>query len=253
MREMEEWEFRAREDRRFAPSRGDRNGNPAGIGFWALVAEDYRANGRDWLSEGFQALFWHRFGNWRMGLPKILRAPATLLYRLMFRRVSRSTGIFLPYTVRVGRRVRIEHFGGMILVAQWIGNDVTVRQNTTFGIARLDGLQNRPVICDGVEIGVGAVILGAVRVGEGAVVGANAVVRRDVEPHTVVGGVPARVIGRSDRKVCLARLAYVNPMLEAIPDGKEPITLEEADARIELIEARAAKDGVRGPDGCDGA
>lgn len=129
-----------------------------------------------------------------MGLPKPLRIPATLLYRMMFRLVSRSTGIYLPYTVRVGRRVRLEHFGGMILVAQWIGDDVTIRQNTTFGIARLDGLEDRPVIGDRAEIGVGAVILGSVLVGEDAVVGANAVVRRDVAPGTVVGGVPAREI-----------------------------------------------------------
>lgn len=191
------WPRRAAADPRFAPGKGDRNANPPGIGLRALIAEDYRTQGRDWFSEGFWTLFWHRIGNARMGLPKLLRAPATLLYRIMFRWVSRSTGIYLPYTVRVGRRVRLEHFGGMILVAQWIGDDVTIRQNTTLGIARLDALQDRPVIGDRVEIGAGAVILGSVLVGDDAVVGANAVVRRDVAQGTVVGGVPARVLGRT--------------------------------------------------------
>lgn len=195
----DDWQARTAGDPRFAPPRGDRNANPGGIGLRALIAEDYRTHGRDWYSEGFQTLFWHRFGNWRMGLPKPLRVPATVLYRVMFRLVSRSTGIYLPYTVRVGRRVRLEHFGGMILVAQWIGDDVTIRQNTTFGIARLDAPEARPVIGDGAEIGAGAVILGAVMVGDGAIVGANAVVRRDVAPGSIVGGVPARVIGQVAR------------------------------------------------------
>ena len=192
-----EWQHRAAGDPRFAPAKGDRNANPPGIGLGALIAEDYRTHDRDWFSEGFWTLFWHRIGNARMGLPKPLRVPATLLYRIMFRWVSRSTGIYLPYTVRVGRRVRLEHFGGMILVAQWIGDDVTIRQNTTFGIARLDAVADRPVIGDRVEIGAGAVILGSVLVGEDAVIGANAVVRRDVASGSVVGGVPARVIGKA--------------------------------------------------------
>lgn len=165
---------------RFPPFLGDRNGNPGSLGLRELIAEDYRTHDRDWFSEGFWVLFWHRFGNWRMGLPKPLRMPMTLIYRVMFRWVSRSTGIYLPYTVRVGRRVRLEHFGGMILVAQRIGDDVTIRQNTTFGIARLHELEDRPVIGNRVEVGAGAVVLGAVKVGDGAVIGANSVVLRDV-------------------------------------------------------------------------
>ena len=178
----------------FAPSLGAANANPAGIGFWALVREDFRANDADLLSQGFWALFWHRFGNWRMGQPKPLRAPCTVLYGVMYKLCQWMGGIMLPYTTRVGRRVRIDHFGGMVLVAHTIGDDVVLRQNTTFGIADLDDLQGRPIIEDRVQIGAGAVIVGRVRVGAGAVVGANAVVVRDVPPGAVVGGVPARVL-----------------------------------------------------------
>ena len=200
---MTQWQQRASDDPRFAPFHGDCNGNPADIGLAALIAEDFRTHGRDFFSEGFWVLFWHRFGNWRMGFPRLMRAPMTLIYRIMFWLISRATGIFLPYTVRVGRRVRLDHFGGMILVAQWIGDDVTIRQNTTFGIARLNEPHDRPVIGNRVEIGAGAVILGAVRIGEDTIIGANAVVNCDLSPRVVAGGVPARVIAN--------RLQYAGP------------------------------------------
>jgi serine O-acetyltransferase len=179
----------------FAPWHGTADANPPGIGFWALVREDFAANERDLLSQGFWTLFWHRFGNWRMGVrPKVLRLPLSLLYKLMFKACQWMGGIMLPYTVRVGRRVSLDHFGGMVLVAHTIGDDVRIRQNTTFGIAGMDDLEGRPIIENGVEIGAGAVIVGRVRVGAGAVVGANAVVVRDVPPGALVGGVPARIL-----------------------------------------------------------
>lgn len=174
---------------------GTHNLNPAGIGFWALVAEDYRSNDRDLFSQGFWALFWHRFGNWRMSVRfKPLRMALTLIYRVMYKMCQWMGGIQLPYSTPVGRRVRLDHFGGMILVARSIGSDVTLRQNTTIGVASKARLSGKPILCDGVDVGAGAVLIGPITIGEGAVVGANAVVTRDVPPGAVVGGVPARVL-----------------------------------------------------------
>lgn len=178
---------------------GTSNANPISISFWNLVLEDFRTNHGDWLSQGFWALFWHRFGNWRMSVrSRIMRAPLTLTYRAMFKACQWFGGIMLPYTVKVGRRVRIEHFGGMVLVAEAIGDDVVIRQNTTFGIATLDALHARPVIGNRVEIGAGAVIIGAIEVGDDAIIGANSVVTRSVPIGAVVGGVPAKLIRMRD-------------------------------------------------------
>jgi serine O-acetyltransferase len=175
--------------------RGDKNENPSGIGFLSLLAEDFRTYDRNLMEPGFWAVAVHRFGNWRMSLrPRPLRAPATIVYRTLRTAVHWGWGIKLDYTVKVGRRVRIWHHGGMVLGARSIGDDVHIRQNTTFGIPRRSELNAKPMIGDRVDIGCGAVLLGHIKIGADSVIGANSVVTRDVPPGALVVGNPARVV-----------------------------------------------------------
>lgn len=176
--------------------RGRTNQNPPGIGFWALVAEDFRTHGSNPFEQGFWAVFTSRFGNWRMDQPKILRAPATALYLTMFKLVEILAGISLWYTTKLGRRVRIWHHSGIVLSARMIGDDAQIRQNVTLGIKRVDRPQDCPIIGARADIGAGAVIVGAVMVGEDARVGANALVVEDVPPGATAIGNPARTVGR---------------------------------------------------------
>jgi len=185
----------------FSPSeipplpRGDTNENPRGIGLLALLAEDFRTYEKNPLEPGFWAVAVHRFGNWRMDIkPRLLRAPCTLVYRTLATSVNLGLGIKLDYTVKLGRRVRIWHHGGMVLGARSIGDDVHIRQNTTFGVARRTQTNAKPVIGDRCDIGCGAAILGHVVVEHDSVIGANAVVVQDVPAHSLVVGVPGRVI-----------------------------------------------------------
>jgi serine O-acetyltransferase len=179
-------------------NRGDRNRNPPGIGLLALVREDLQTHGGDLFEQGFWAIAVHRFGNWRMGIrPKPLRAPFSVLYRCLAKWVEWTCGIFLPYTVPVGRRVRIWHFGGMILCARSIGNGVQIRQNTTFGLVRTDRRYEWPAIEDNVDIGCGVCILGPITVGQDSRIGANSVVLTDIPAGSTAVGIPAKVVRRS--------------------------------------------------------
>lgn len=177
---------------------GVRDRNPPGMSLIQLWREDLRTHEGDLFAQGFWAIALHRFGNWRMGVrPRVLRLPLSLAYRALYKVVEWTCGISLAYTVRLGRRVRIWHHGGMILGARSIGDDVHIRQNTTFGVARRgDHRSLKPVIEDRVDIGCGAAILGAITVGHDSRVGANSVVLKDVPAHSLVVGVPARVIAR---------------------------------------------------------
>ncbi len=176
-------------------SRGDRNENPPGIGLWKLLREDLQTHDGNPFEQGFWAVSVHRFGNWRMAFRwKIVRAPLTLVYLFLFKVVEWTCGITLPYTTKLGRRVRLWHHSGMILHARSIGDDVHIRHNTTFGVLRRGENTAIPSIGDRVEIGCGVSVLGGVRVGSGAVIGAHSLVLCSIPDGATAVGAPARMV-----------------------------------------------------------
>src|SRR5262245_10448653 len=90
------------------PMRGDRNQNPPGMSLLALLREDLRTHESP-FAHGFVAIAVNRLGNWRMGLPKLLRFPFSLLHDFVYALTLWTARIELPYIVKVGRRVRIWH------------------------------------------------------------------------------------------------------------------------------------------------
>lgn len=177
-----------------AALRGARDENPKDIGLAALLAEDFRTHGSRPTAPGFLAVAVHRFGNWRMGVRKPFRAPLTLLYRGAFQAVRLGFGIDLPYDTKLGRRVRIDHHGAVVIGARSIGNDVVFRHGAVLGVMRREADNDKPIIEDGVEIGPRACVLGAVTVGHHSLICANTVVPINVPPGSTVLGVPARLV-----------------------------------------------------------
>lgn len=180
------------------PFRGETNGNPPGMGLWSLLSEDFRTHGRDILSPGFWALAVHRLGNWRMSVrAKVLRAPLTLAYRAAYHGVVALWGIDIGYTIIIGRRLRLEHHGSMILGASRIGDDVVIGHSVTMGLMQRDAVFF-PTIGDRVEIRHGACLVGAIHIGDDCFIGPNTVVNRNLPPGSAVLGIPLRFIDIAD-------------------------------------------------------
>jgi serine O-acetyltransferase len=165
-------------------------------GLWQQIQEDWVAHGQDWTKPGFRAVVVHRFGVWRMKIQPIwLRAPFSMLYQALYRKVRNNYGIELPYTVELGRRVVIEHQGAIVIHGYCsIGNDCIIRQGVTLGNRYLDKPLEAPKLGACVNVGAGAKIFGNVTIGDNANIGANAVVLQDVPSGSTAVGIPARII-----------------------------------------------------------
>lgn len=112
----------------------------------------------------------------------------------MQRRVTVRYGLEISPSTSVQGGLYIAHPVGCVLVAERIGANATVIGAATFG-TRTDA--RWPTIGDDVFVGIGARVLGGIDVGDGAVIGANAVVVRDVPAGDTVVGIPARSVART--------------------------------------------------------
>jgi serine O-acetyltransferase len=119
------------------------------------------------------------------GVNHALRFVTTVLY-----------SIEIGSDIELGEGINFTHtLGTVIGGTSKVGARVKFMGNNTIGTAKDNGC---PVIEDDVVIGCGARILGPVRIGRGAFIGANAVVVSDVPPGAVASGIPAKVHERKE-------------------------------------------------------
>jgi len=178
------------------------------------IRRDLAAHRGDWGAQGFWALVVYRFGRWRYTVrPALLRKPLSLVYKLLYKAVQIVTGIELPCEVPIGRGFVIEHAGGIVVSGfARFGDHCRIRNGVVVGLSHVDE-PCAPVFGDHVDIGAGAKILGAIRIGNHVRIGANAVVLQDVPDYCTAVGVPA-VIKASRRNA--ARTAALQSTLGAL-------------------------------------
>jgi serine O-acetyltransferase len=164
------------------------------------LREDWRTYDRDLFRQGLWVIAVYRFGRWRYEIRRRwMRMPFSAAYRILWLLVEILTGIELPCEAIVGRRFRIDHFGGIIISGDAVfGDDCVIRNGVTVGL-RNTGERGSPIIGNRVDIGAGAKILGSIRIGDDVAIGANAVVLTDVPPRSIAVGIPARVLPRKPK------------------------------------------------------
>jgi len=134
------------------------------------------------LYQRLRASGWARFG--------VRQFVSLLLHRYSIR-----YGISISPDVSIGAGFYIGHYGGIVVNRDVvIGDNCNISQGVTLGQINRGERAGCPIIGNNVYIGPGAKIIGRIRIGDRAAIGANAVVISDVAESTSVGGVPARVL-----------------------------------------------------------
>lgn len=153
----------------------------------------YRKNGKiQWHEPSLWVVAVYRFGQWCINRKQgIIKTVLTLIHLPIFSVITLMTGIHLPRGAKIGGGLRIWHFGGIVLNPDTvIGKNCTLRHGVTIGNRHSE--HDVPVFGDNVNIGVGAVIMGKIRIGNNVSIGANAVVLCDVPDNHVAVGMPAK-------------------------------------------------------------
>ncbi len=132
------------------------------------------------LDSYFRTIFYHRIG------------PVNKMLIGWYRRGASTFRI--PPSLKIGGGLYAPHCYATVLNAQSIGSNFTVLQCTTLGKAST----GKPIIEDNVQLGANVNIIGGVTIAQYTMVGAGSVVTKNTPPHSVVAGVPAKVIKIKD-------------------------------------------------------
>ncbi len=180
---------------------------------------------------GLHAIALHRIahGVWRRGWIVAAR---------MLSHVGRLlTDIEIHPGAQLGRRLFIDHGAGLVIgETAEIGDDVTLYHGVTLGGTSADRGKRHPTLGSGVIVGSGAQILGPITVGDGARIGANAVVLKDVPPGVTMVGVPARQVLPQVTEADPTFHAYGTPRAD-LPDPTANL-INELQAEVERLRSR---------------
>lgn len=144
-------------------------------------------------NSSFKMSFWFRIGTYLS--EKRLKLPYYIV-SWHYKNLMYKTGIQFPIGTKCGAGLKFYHFGNIVVNKNAvIGENVSIYNGVTIGITlRPNGNCSPPILGDNVVLCTGAKVIGSVHVGNNSVIGANAVVTKDIPEDSVAAGVPAKVI-----------------------------------------------------------
>jgi putative colanic acid biosynthesis acetyltransferase WcaB len=157
------------------------------------ISQDWRANAGAAKSQLIVVAF-RQAHRWHRAPRRIWHPTAIAVYTFI---VNWILGVELPPETEVGPGLRLLHPQAIVINRETrIGARCIIRASTTLGNISRPGASDTecPWVGDDVEFGVGAIVIGPVRIGHGARIGAGAVVLKDVPPGAVAVGNPARLV-----------------------------------------------------------
>jgi serine O-acetyltransferase len=173
---------------------------------------------------GFHARQIHRLAH------ALHRRGLRLVPRLISQVNRGVTGIEIHPAARIGEGLFIDHGMGVVIgETAEIGDDVMIYQGVTLGGSSRLHEKRHPTLRDGVVVGAHAQLIGAIEVGEGAIIGAGSVVVNSVPPYSTVVGVPGRAVG----------VRYPDQPVARLPDP-EADDIQRLERRIAELELRLA-------------
>jgi serine O-acetyltransferase len=160
------------------------------------------------LYQGFHAIINHRIAHW------FYRHKLFFIARCISQCSRHFTGIEIHPGAQIGENFFIDHGMGVVIgETTEIGDNVLIYQGVTLGGTGHEKGKRHPTVHNNVVIGGGAIVLGAIDIGENSRIGAGSVVVKDVPQNTTVVGVPGRIVVEAGRKI---------DMLEALEHGHLP-------------------------------
>jgi len=222
-------------------SRKDTGANDGKTGLLALLREDVGCvKARDPAARhtleivltypGVHAVIYYRLAHWLWARDWRFTARLVSWFGRLVTNVDIHPG------ARIGRRFFIDHGAGVVIgETSEVGDDVTLYHGVTLGGTSWSLGKRHPTVGDGVLIGAGAKVLGPIKLGAGARIGANSVVVEDVPPGMTVVGIPGKIVRAARRKRAMDGRIDLNHHL--IPDPVGDALTHMID-RIEFLEAR---------------